>query len=86
MRQGLAFDYLKHKPGVWLLMECGILNLVYRYQNEEGEPMVSIQYIIDFFMEPAVLPENTVDRLEFGKPEEPVQGIAVSYLANQSVS
>lgn len=66
-------------------MECGILNLVYRYQNEEGEPMVTIQNIMDFIMEPAVLPENTVDRLEFGKPEEPVQGIAVSFLANQSV-
>lgn len=47
--------------------------------------MIKIQDVMDYIMKPAVLPENTVDRLEFGRPEDEVKGIAVSFLANQAV-
>ncbi len=47
--------------------------------------MTTIRSVMDFVMQAAVLPENTVDRLQFGNPEDEVKGIAVSFLANQTV-
>jgi putative NIF3 family GTP cyclohydrolase 1 type 2 len=47
--------------------------------------MTTIRNVMDFVMEAAVLPENTVDRLQFGNPDDAVKGIAVCFLANQTV-
>lgn len=47
--------------------------------------MTTIQNVMDYVMQAAVLPENTVDRLQFGNPESEVKGIAVCFLANQAV-
>jgi putative NIF3 family GTP cyclohydrolase 1 type 2 len=47
--------------------------------------MMTIRNVMDFLMQAAVLPEDTVDRLQFGNTEDEVKGIAVSFLANQAV-
>lgn len=47
--------------------------------------MTTIRNVMDFVMQAAVLPENTVDRLQFGNPDDAVKGIAVCFLANQAV-
>lgn len=47
--------------------------------------MTTIRNVMDFVMQAAVLPENTVDRLQFGNPDDEVKGIAVCFLANQTV-
>ncbi len=46
---------------------------------------ICIEDVIKTLTSPDITIENTVDGLEFGKPEEQVKGIAVAFLATQDV-
>lgn len=46
---------------------------------------ICIKDVIETLTSPDIAIENTVDGLEFGKPEEQVKGIAVTFLATQEV-
>jgi putative NIF3 family GTP cyclohydrolase 1 type 2 len=47
--------------------------------------IIYIKDVIEALTSPAIEIENTVDRLEFGKQDEIVKGIAVTFLATQEV-
>lgn len=47
--------------------------------------MTVIQNIIDYVTDSVLLPDNTVDRLQFGNPDDEVKTVVVTFLAGQKI-